>query len=187
MNFLGAWKILLKSIFFIIMYDVGITDLTPEGLLCGAKDIVALNRQLRKEVELLEREVVQLKEQHQAMNGINCHTSSSPPPHPPPAHHVMATVPSTVTSYPLPPPSLPPSLPPLPTTSPSLQLPPPKAMKVRASPLSLSLFVVYIYIVDFVHFFLYTCTFLHVEHVLTCTVIVSLLLSLFNRLVRHVN
>ena len=120
------------------MYNVGITDLTPEGLLCGAKDIVALNRQLRKEVELLEREVVQLKEQHQAMNGINCHTSSSPPP-PHPAHHVMATVPSTVASYPLPPPSLPPSLPPLPTTSPSLQLPPPRAMKVRASPLSLSL------------------------------------------------
>ena len=133
-EFLGAWKILLNSIFFIIMYDVGITDLTPEGLLCGAKDIVALNRQLRKEVELLEREVVQLKEQHQAMNGINCHTSSSPPPHPP-AHHVMATVPSTVSSYPLPPPSLPP----LPTTSPSLQLPPPKAMKVNLSPLSLSL------------------------------------------------
>ena len=145
------------------MYDVGITDLTPEGLLCGAKDIVALNRQLRKEVELLEREVVQLKEQHQAMNGINCHASSSPPP---PAHHVMATVPSTVTSYPLPPPSLPPSLPPLPTTSPSLQLPPPKAMKVRASPLSL--FLVYMYIGNFCTFFpvyMYMYhTFLHVEH-----------------------
>ena len=151
---LGAWKILLELIFFIIMYDVGITDLTPEGLLCGAKDIVALNRQLRKEVELLEREVVQLKEQHQAMNGINCHASSSPPP----AHHVMATMPSTVTSYPLPPPSLPPSLPPLPTTLPSLQLPPPKAMKVRASPLSLSLSLVYMCVVNFVNFFLYTCT-----------------------------
>ena len=149
------------------MYDVGITDLTPEGLLCGAKDIVALNRQLRKEVELLEREVVQLKEQHQAMNGINCHTSSSPPP---PAHHVMATVPSTVASYPLPPPSLPPSLPPLPTTLPSLQLPPPRAMKVRASPLSFSLFSVHVHckFCTFfpVHMYMYMyCTFLHVGHV----------------------
>ncbi|XP_019855114.1 PREDICTED: uncharacterized protein LOC109584002 [Amphimedon queenslandica] len=72
------------------MLSLGITDLTPEGLLCGAKDIVALNRQLRKEVELLEREVVQLKEQHHSMNGINCHSPSPPTlvPPPPPPHNV---------------------------------------------------------------------------------------------------
>lgn len=53
------------------MLSIGITNLTPEGLLSGAKDIVSLNRQLRKEVQLLEKEVNQLKEQHQIMNVIN--------------------------------------------------------------------------------------------------------------------
>ena len=80
------------TIFIIILFIIlGITDLTPEGLLCGAKDIVALNRQLRKEVELLEREVVQLKEQHHSMNGISCHSPSPPslvPPPPPPPNNI---------------------------------------------------------------------------------------------------
>ena len=49
------------------MLKLGITNLTPEGLLCGAKDIVSLNRQLRKEVQLLEKEVNQLKIQNNLM------------------------------------------------------------------------------------------------------------------------
>lgn len=52
------------------MLSLGITNLTPEGLLCGAKDIVSLNRQLRKEVQLLEKEVYQLKEQNNLMNSL---------------------------------------------------------------------------------------------------------------------
>ena len=46
------------------MISLGISNLTPEGLLIGAKDIVSLNRQLRREVQMLEREVTQLQEQN---------------------------------------------------------------------------------------------------------------------------
>ena len=46
------------------MLSIGITNLTPEGLLAGAKSIVSKNRQLRREVTDLEKEVSQLKEQN---------------------------------------------------------------------------------------------------------------------------
>lgn len=46
------------------MSHLGITNLTPEGLLLGAKDIVMLNRQLRREVQMLEKDVHKLKEEN---------------------------------------------------------------------------------------------------------------------------
>lgn len=46
------------------MSHLGITNLTPEGLLLGAKDIVMLNRQLRREVQMLEKDVYKLKEEN---------------------------------------------------------------------------------------------------------------------------
>ena len=52
------------------MSSLGITNLTPEGLLLGAKDIVTLNRQLRKEVQILEKDVCNLKEEHDVINCV---------------------------------------------------------------------------------------------------------------------
>ena len=52
------------------MTSLGITNLTPEGLLLGAKDIVALNRQLRKEVQILERDVHRLKDENDMINTL---------------------------------------------------------------------------------------------------------------------
>ena len=46
------------------MSSLGITNLTPEGLLLGAKDIVMLNRQLRREVQMLENDVLKLKDEN---------------------------------------------------------------------------------------------------------------------------
>ena len=50
------------------MSSLGITNLTPEGLLLGAKDIVMLNRQLRREVEMLENDVFKLREENDFIN-----------------------------------------------------------------------------------------------------------------------
>ncbi len=43
--------------------QLGITTLTPEGLLLGAKSIVFHNKQLKKEMVDLERELLNLKGQ----------------------------------------------------------------------------------------------------------------------------
>ena len=52
------------------MSCLGITNLTPEGLLLGAKDIVILNRQLRKELQVLEKDVGKLKGENSMINGL---------------------------------------------------------------------------------------------------------------------
>ena len=73
------------------MSSLGITNYTPEGLLLGAKDIVTLNRQLRKELQVLERDVERLKGEHTVINGL-CkqidYTPSSSADHTPSKHKV---------------------------------------------------------------------------------------------------
>ena len=41
--------------------------MTPDGLLLGAKSIVSQNKQLRKELTDLEKEITMLREQNKAM------------------------------------------------------------------------------------------------------------------------
>ncbi len=60
------------------MSCLGITNLTPEGLLLGAKDIVMLNRQLRKELQVLERDVVKLKGENSTINGLCIQVDHTP-------------------------------------------------------------------------------------------------------------
>lgn len=43
--------------------------MTPDGLLLGAKSIVSQNKQLRKEMNDLEKEITTLREQNKAMVG----------------------------------------------------------------------------------------------------------------------
>ena len=47
--------------------QLGICKMTPDGLLLGAKSIVSQNKQLRKEMTDLEREITTLREQNKAM------------------------------------------------------------------------------------------------------------------------
>ena len=52
---------------FNLFYQLGIRKMTPDGLLLGAKSIVSQNKQLRKELTDLEKEITTLREQNKAM------------------------------------------------------------------------------------------------------------------------
>lgn len=49
--------------------QLGIQKMTPDGLLLGATSIVSQNKQLRKEMIDLEREITALRQQNKAMVG----------------------------------------------------------------------------------------------------------------------
>ena len=55
---------LLRLIYF---SQLGIQKMTPDGLLLGATSIVSQNKQLRKEMTDLEREITTLRQQNKAM------------------------------------------------------------------------------------------------------------------------
>ena len=52
---------------FDLFQQLGIRKMTPDGLLLGAKSIVSQNKQLRKELTDLEKEITMLREQNKAM------------------------------------------------------------------------------------------------------------------------
>ena len=52
---------------FVISLQLGIRKMTPDGLLLGATNIVSQNKQLRKEMTDLEREITSLRQQNTAM------------------------------------------------------------------------------------------------------------------------
>lgn len=54
----------------VVLFQLGIQKMTPDGLLLGAKSIVSQNKQLRKEMTDLEREITTLIEQNKAMVGF---------------------------------------------------------------------------------------------------------------------
>ena len=47
--------------------QLGIQKMTPDGLLLGATSIVSQNKQLRKEMTDLEKEITALRQQNKAM------------------------------------------------------------------------------------------------------------------------
>jgi len=53
--------------YFSLPLQLGITLLTPEGLLEGAKCIVSHNKELRRELKELEREIELIKGQNSIM------------------------------------------------------------------------------------------------------------------------
>lgn len=53
----------------ILTSQLGIQKMSPDGLLLGAKSIVSQNKQLRKEMNDLEKEISALREQNKAMVG----------------------------------------------------------------------------------------------------------------------
>ena len=54
----------MPLLFFV---QLGIASLTPAGLLEGAKSIVSRNKELRKEMKQLERDIDSIKSQNSVM------------------------------------------------------------------------------------------------------------------------
>ncbi|CAI7993879.1 Histone-lysine N-methyltransferase, H3 lysine-79 specific [Geodia barretti] len=62
------------------MKELGIRKMTPDGLLLGATSIVSQNKQLRKEMTDLEREITALRQQNKAMETMCAHQKGDPKP-----------------------------------------------------------------------------------------------------------
>ena len=60
----------MVNICLIILFQLGMTEFTPAGLLEGAKAIVTHNRELRNNVQQLEQSVNELQIQQFSLVGI---------------------------------------------------------------------------------------------------------------------